>query len=125
MPAGRPTKYKGDESVAMVHDYITNFAQYDDMIPSVEGLSMVIGVAVSTLYLWKDEHEEFSEVLGQLQIAQRRELVNKGLDGTFNSNITKLVLTKHGYSDKQDTNVNATFNLSDEPTPDEWEEEHS
>jgi len=32
---------------------------------------------------------------------QERTAVNRGLDGTFNSAITKLILHNHGYSDKQ------------------------
>jgi hypothetical protein len=33
---------------------------------------------------------------------QERILVSKGLKGEFNSNIAKLALGKHGYTDKQD-----------------------
>ncbi|WP_415843310.1 terminase small subunit [Xenorhabdus thuongxuanensis] len=29
-------------------------------------------------------------------------LINKGLTGDFNSTIAKMMLTKHGYSDKQE-----------------------
>ena len=39
-------------------------------------------------------------------ILQRLVLLNKGLTGEFNSNITKLVLGKHGFHDKREVDLN-------------------
>ena len=102
MPAGQPTKYT-DDTIGIASAYIYGgFTDAGDMIPQTEGLAEKLEVCVKTLYNWGDAHPEFLQVLQELQSRQRKELINKGLDGTFNSNITKLVLGKHGFHDKTD-----------------------
>ena len=66
------------------------------------------------LYRWADEEgNEFRDILDSIMDYQRFELTNKGLKGETNSVITKLMLTKHGYSDKQEikAEVNDYTNL--------------
>ena len=102
---GRPTKYN-QEMVDKSYEYIENYADYDDMIPSIEGLSEVLDVRRNTLYDWaKDEDKEFSNILAKLLTKQQKVLINNGLSNTFNSAITKLVLGKHGFHDKVDTDL--------------------
>lgn len=105
MPAGRPSKYE-EGMIERAQEYIYGgFAEREDMIPHVEGLAEVLEVCSKTLYNWGAKHEEFLLILDALQDRQRRELINKGLSGDFNSNITKLVLGKHGYHDKVDGTI--------------------
>lgn len=105
MAGGRPTKYN-QEMVDKSYEYIENYADYDDMIPSIEGLSEVLDVRRNTLYDWaKDEDKEFSNILAKLLTKQQKVLINNGLSNTFNSAITKLVLGKHGFHDKVDTDL--------------------
>ena len=47
----------------------------------------------------------FSNIFEKLMSEQEKVLVNKGLTGDYNSTIAKLILTKHGYSDKQDIDL--------------------
>ena len=105
MPAGRPPTYQAETMCALVREYTENFADYDDVIPQIAGLRKIIPVSVSTLYRWEEQHPEFREVLEDLRNAQHNVLVNKGLDGTFNAPITKLILHKHGHSDKTETEL--------------------
>lgn len=100
----RPTKYS-KTLLKRAADYITTYQQYGDAIPSIEGLSIVIGVNRSTVYAWKAEHPEFSNMLDELLAAQARVLMNNGLTGDFQPTIAKLVLAKHGYHDKQETEI--------------------
>ena len=66
-------------------------------------LAVVLNVAKSSLYLWASEKgSEFSDIVSECNDSQEFELCNKGLKGEINSNITKLILGKHGYSDKQE-----------------------
>ena len=104
MPAGRPTKYNG-EVLKVTKEYIDNYATHGDMMPSVAGLAVLLGIRRETLHVWaKEEGKEiFSNMLGDLQAKQEQVLFNNGLNGTFNSTITKLALTKHGYHDKVDS----------------------
>ena len=103
---GRPTKYT-PELLEAAQEYLENYIEAGDVIPSIAGLAVVLKVRRETLHVWAKEQgkEEFSNMLGDLLAKQESVLMNNGLDGTFNSNITKLVLGKHGYHDKQDTHV--------------------
>lgn len=76
-----------------------------DAVPSAAGLACYLGISRPALYDYKKQSEEFSYILEGVQVAQEKMLINGGLVGTFNSTITKLMMTKHGYSDKQDLNV--------------------
>jgi hypothetical protein len=100
----RPTKYS-KSILAKAAGYIETYEQHGDAIPSIEGLSVVLGVNRSTIYEWRTEHKEFSDMLESLLSAQARKLMNGGLTGDFQPTIAKLVLAKHGYHDKQDTEI--------------------
>ena len=112
---GRPTIYN-QEIMTKALDYMDRFdTEYGDEIPSVGGLAVALGVCRDTLYDWsrQDEKSEFSYMLKQLITRQRTVLLNNGLNGKFNSQITKLVLSKHGYHDRAqqtDTQVQVIIN---------------
>jgi hypothetical protein len=74
-------------------------------LPSIEGLARHLKVHRDTLYEWEKQHVEFSDILEQVRAIQAERLINKGLSGDYNPTITKLMLTKHGYSDKQETDL--------------------
>lgn len=101
MSGGRPTSYTPDLLEA-ARDYIERYEDVGDAIPSIAGLACHIGVTRETCHAWDREEgkQEFSHILKQLLQAQERVLVAKGLLGGFNPTITKLILSKHGYSDK-------------------------
>lgn len=100
---GRPTDYS-KEILDKVSDYILNHKEYGDEVPSVAGLSTHLNIARSTIYDWasQEDKKEFSDILEKLLSTQEKALINSGLNGKFNSTITKLILTKHGYTDKAD-----------------------
>lgn len=107
MPGGRPTKYN-PEILEKTQEYIDGDYQYNgSVIPSKVGLALYLGIAPSTLEKWeKDEDkQEFSGMLSVLLGRQRELLLNSGLAGEFNAAITKLVLAKHGFTDKQETTL--------------------
>ena len=96
---GRPTKLT-DELLAKAEDYVDNYESYGDPVPTVVGLALEIGVSRSTCYLWAQEDERFSDIFTRAEETQERGLVRGGLEGKYNPAITKMMLTKHGYSDK-------------------------
>jgi hypothetical protein len=110
-PGGRPTKYNR-EVLDKTIDYILNYKERGDKIPTIAGLSQVLDTTRETITEWSNhpEREEFSVMVSKLMSAQEHELVNKGLDGVYNSGITKLILSKHGYSDRDD-NQGLTLNI--------------
>lgn len=71
-------------------------------LPSIEGLALYLKISRSTVYAWQKEHEEFSYIIETLLQKQAQALLNNGLSGAYNSTISKVILTKHGYSDKQE-----------------------
>jgi len=99
MPAGRPTKYN-KAILEKANEYLNGDSE--DVVLSAVGLACYLNVTKSTVYLWGDEHKEFSDTLGKVQGLQERQLVNNGVTGDWNSTITKLMLANHGYHEKQD-----------------------
>jgi len=102
MPGGQPTKYNED-MLQKAKDYLVDYSP--DVIPSVVGLARHLKVASKTIYNWaeNDESGRFLHTLAQIKDSQHAEALNKGLDGTFNATIVKLLLANHGYSEKQST----------------------
>lgn len=99
----RPTDYS-QELLDKALDYAENFESYGDVVPTVAGMACEIGVSRETIYAWskQDDKREFSDILTRVMEFQERKLVNGGLAGGFNPAVTKMMLTKHGYSDKQE-----------------------
>ena len=97
----RPTDYR-PQMVDEARRYIANHEYFDDPVPTVAGLACVLGVTRKTIYEWvKDETKgAFCDILEELGQRQERVLVRGGLGGDFNAPISKMMLTKHGYSDK-------------------------
>lgn len=103
-PGGRPTDYT-EERLAAAERYVNGgWQECGDRVPTVVGLAAEIGVARSTCYEWAKDKEKakFSDILMRVEEVQERTLVNGGLSNDFNPAITKMMLTKHGYSDKQE-----------------------
>ena len=96
-------KHDNTETIAKANRYIkTAYRNNGGVIPSVEGLSLYLEVSKQTLYNWRDKDDIWLDVLNRINTKQHDKLISKGLDGSFNPTITKLILTKHGYSDRHD-----------------------
>ena len=99
---GRPSKYnvgtqfKADIYLSIYED------QLEEVVPSHAGLAVYLKVCKETLYEWKKHHPKFSNTLRNIKIAQEQCLLNRGLSGKYNAQITKLMLANHGYSEKTD-----------------------
>lgn len=108
MAAGRPTDYtpKILKAAKEYADLASELAIKADIqntaCPSIAELALTLKVARSTIYLWAKEHPEFSDILERIMAAQEMRLTDNGLNGTYNPTIAKVMLTKHGYTDKQD-----------------------
>lgn len=98
---GRPSQYT-PKIVKAAWEYANGgWIAAGDKVPSVAGLACVIGIRRETCHAWaSDPENEFSNILKVIAEKQERELVNNGLTGDFVAPITKMMLTKHGYSDR-------------------------
>lgn len=108
---GRPTKYNED-ILTLTQAYINNCNDIQEdkeygiakqvNLPTIEGLAYELKVNKTTIYEWVKTHEEFSNLIDELLAKQAKSLVNNGLSGNYSQVIAKVLLTKHGYIDKQD-----------------------
>lgn len=101
-PVGRPTKLD-NKMIKRAKEYMERYESIGDRVPTVVGLALYLDVATNTVYNWsKGDNEDFLRIFTRVEQIQHQGLVNGGLSGDFNPAITKMMLTKHGYSDRQD-----------------------
>jgi len=113
---GRPTTYS-EEIIIKTNEYLASredeeveqekkegWTTYKTKakLPTIEGLALFLNIDKTTLYDWEKIHPEFSHVMSKLRSEQADRLINSGLSGDYNPTIAKVLLTKHGYIDKQD-----------------------
>lgn len=110
MPGGRPCEY--DKKVqAKAEKYLTDCKDVvlDDgkvvkvNFPSVAGLAIYLKVARKTVREWAEKFPEFCTTYEEVLSEQEKRLLENGLNGAYNSTISKLVLANHGYHDKVDS----------------------
>lgn len=113
---GRPTKLT-DELIAKAEMYLVDYMSNDDIVPSVAGLSCYLDVAKSSIYKYRDEDARFSDTLERIESLQEKMLLKGGLMGDFNPTITKLMMSNHGYSEKQQVdNTSSDGSMAPMPT---------
>jgi hypothetical protein len=119
-PGGRPSLYN-DQTCTNAQEYLDSCVDqqytrvktegdksvsYDNLIkvklPTKEGLALHLDVAMDTLYDWGKKYPQFSDILDKLNRMRAERLQNGGLSGEYNSTIAKLLLSKHGYVDRQE-----------------------
>ena len=98
----RPTKYS-PALQKKADDYINNLPE-GQIIHSIEGLALHLGIHRDTCYAWRDTIEEFSDTLDKVMKMQAIALINNGLSGEYNSTITKMMMNvNHGYRERTET----------------------
>ena len=98
---GQPTKYTPDMPDRL-RAYIVDCPD-DAQLPTRAGFASFVRVSEVTIDNWGRAHQEFFYALGELKAAQHRELQNRGLMGTYNPTITKLLLMSvHDHVERRD-----------------------
>jgi len=97
---GRPTKLT-PEITERAYEYL----EPSDQLPTIEGLAIELDITRDTLYQWEKENNEFSYILGKLRLLQANKLIQKSIKGEYNSTISKMMLTKHGYVEQSATDI--------------------
>lgn len=126
MPAGRPIEYNYAKLKPLIDKYIEECNDTEEQqtigrsakgtelfkvktrvhIPTIEGLSIRLGINKTTIYDWESKYEEFSHDIDKVRALQAERLLNKGLSGDYNPTIAKVLLTKHGYREGIDQTSN-------------------
>lgn len=114
---GRPSKLDAG-FIAKAEDYLLAHEELGDAVPSIAGLSVETGVDRKTLHAWArgefpvnvndDICQAYCHIYDRLMATQERKLLSGGLGGSMNATITKLMLTKHDYSDKVEQDNRST-----------------
>ena len=78
-------------------------------LPMVAGLAIYLDVARDSIYEWIKAKtplaRQFSDIVEKISAEQEYKLVGKGLKGEYNATIAKLLLSKHGYVERRETDV--------------------
>ena len=80
-------------------------------LPSIEWLCRYIWVARSSVYDWRDKHKAFSDILEEILEEQAERLINMWVSWRYNWTITKLLLVKHWYIEKQELDNKHSWKL--------------
>ena len=96
----RPTKYT-PELLVKANEYLDNWIGRR-LFPSHQDMCLQLGICESTLYDWGGKHPEFSDILAKVKLTQYVITMDGGLSGEMNANLVKLLMGKHGLSDKID-----------------------
>lgn len=97
---GRPSQLT-PELISKAVMYLTDYTSNGDIVPTVAGLACYLDIPRSSIYNYKGQSNELLDTLEKLEQIQESKLVNGGLMGDFNATIAKLMLSNHGYSEKQ------------------------
>ncbi|SPP31569.1 hypothetical protein ARAF_0703 [Arsenophonus endosymbiont of Aleurodicus floccissimus] len=101
---GRPSKLA--VSLEKANAYLmSEYKTVGDVVLSVAGLVCYLGISRSTAQEYAKENSAFSGTLAAIKTVQENSLINKWLTGEFNATITKLMLSNHGYVEKQETTL--------------------
>ena len=106
-PVGRPNQMIEKKELAKKYLF-EGWKDAGDIVPSIAGLSCYLGVTRETVYDCKSKDKEYSDILASIMAIQERELLNGTLGGSFNAPFAKLMMTKHGYSDKVEQDVKSS-----------------
>ena len=100
---GRPTKYT-PELLGKAREYVDSWESIGDSVPMLCAMAIHCDISEETLHEWRhhDDKEEFSELCARVMGKQKRGLINGGLSRKLDAGISKLMLNKHGISDKQE-----------------------
>ena len=108
---GRPTKMTA-ALMRKAAKYVDVYESLDEKVPSIAGLASYIDVNRSTAQDWRGSSPDFSAIVERILEKQELKLLSNGLTGDYNPTIAKLMLTKHGYTDKVETDNHTTIDLS-------------
>lgn len=99
---GRPSKLTVSLEKAKAY-LMGEYKTVGDVVPSVSGLACYLGISKVTALSYAKENNDFLNTLEAIKTIQENSLINKGLTGDFNPTIVKLMLSNHGYAEKQET----------------------
>lgn len=130
--AGRPTKLT-PELIEKAKTYLStcydrpiytnsgSLAYVEVNLPSKVGLALYLGIDKTTVDEWCkpnvlivsssgdvenwELHTEFSSIVIQIMSEQEKRLISNGVGGLYKEKTTGMLLSKHGYAEKTETDI--------------------
>lgn len=98
---------RSEESLDKIEEYLNGgFKEDGSVFPTKSGLALYLNIDTQALSNWALQNAAVANALRVLENYQEHTLVNKGLDGTFTSNIVKMMLASHyGYHETMHTDI--------------------
>ena len=74
------------------------------MVPQLVGMALYCEIIEDTLHRWRhdDDKKPWAELCARVMGEQQHQLLNLGLARVTDNSITKLMLMKHGFTDRQE-----------------------
>ena len=113
---GAPSQYS-KTILSKAKEYLDQWEELGDYIPQLCGLSEHCQICETTRQKYEKEHEEFAAVCARVRARQQRVLINKGLSRQADASLSKLLLMKHGYSDRVETDIKSSDGSMSPPKP--------
>lgn len=97
---GKPSRQA--ELLPKAEEYLRGkWKELGHAVPSIAGLACYIGYHRESVLRWSKEHPDtWGDIYAKINTYQELMLINGGLDKSFQPNFAKLLMTKHGYSEK-------------------------
>ena len=108
---GRPSLYSA-KALRRAKEYAKHGY---NVIPTVAGLCVHLGIGKKTLYTWlkHEDKKELAHTVDRMESKREALLLEGGLGSKLNSNIVKLILTtNHGYSENNQKDTGITVNVN-------------
>lgn len=74
-------------------------------LPSIADFALYLGINRDTVYDWSSKDPEFSDIVMEISMEQEKRLLNNGLGGLYAPKVVGMILSKHGYSEKTQTDI--------------------
>jgi hypothetical protein len=73
-----------------------------NVIPSVAGLACYLGFSRETMYQWAEQCPKWKSLLSSINTLQEVKIIDGTLRDGWNANFAKMLMVKHGYTEKQE-----------------------
>jgi len=119
---GRPTKLTPElkkKAWEYVREWEEKAKRLPEVIPTIAGLSLHLGIVKNDIYEYAKKDEEFLNLVERVNQIQEKILITGSITHKLNPKIAALVLAKHGYHYKEEVSGELTIKkplieLSDE-----------
>ena len=103
---GNPTKYKEEYATDEFVEQFVKKCKDDKVLVSLCRLAVNLKVCEDTIQEWGNVHKEFKAIKDIIKQISKDQLIQRGLDNTYNSKIAKLVLSScHGMAEKREEHI--------------------